>query len=98
MRNNLLTVGISLVLLWVVGIPIVSVINLSFREGSVAFPGGLTLDNYQEAFANPQFLPAVRNTVIYAVAVTVISLTMATLFAWLTERTDMPGRNIAWVL
>jgi len=97
-RSNLLVTAITLVLLWVVGVPIISVVNLSFRSGSVAFPGGATLDNYRQAFANPQFAPAVRNTLIYAAVVTVISLALATLFAWLVERTDMPGRNIAWIL
>jgi iron(III) transport system permease protein len=97
-RSNLLVAGITLVLIWVVGVPIISVINLSFRSGSLAIPGGLTLQNYKDAFSNPQFGPAVKNTLIYAVTVTVISVTLATLFAWLVERTDMPGRNIAWVL
>ena len=45
-----------------------------------------------------QTYPALINTLIYAGVVSVISLTLATLFAWLVERTDMPGRNWAWTM
>jgi iron(III) transport system permease protein len=61
-------------------------------------PGNFTLQNYRDAYGNPQTAPALGNTILYAVVVSVASLAMATLFAWLLERTDMPGRNIAWVL
>ena len=97
-RNNYLAVLISLALLWVVGVPIISVITFSFRDGTPVTPGNFTLDNYVNAYGNPQTLPALVNTLIYAVVVSVISLALAALFAWLVERTDMPFRNLAWVL
>ncbi|MDQ1628209.1 MAG: iron(III) transport system permease protein [Actinomycetota bacterium] len=97
-KDHYLAAVISLALLWVVGVPILSVINFSFRDGTPAAPGSLTLQNYRDAYGNPQTGPALLNTVIYAVAVSVVSLTLATLFAWLLERTDMPFRNVAWVL
>jgi iron(III) transport system permease protein len=96
-RSNYLAVLIALALLWVVGVPIVSVINFSFRDGTPAAPGGFTLDNYRHAYGNPQTGSALLNTVIYAVAVSVVSLALATLFAFLLERTDMPFRNAAWI-
>jgi iron(III) transport system permease protein len=97
-RNNYLAVAITLMLLWVVGIPILSVIGFSFRDGTPVAPGNFTLQNYRDAYGNPQTAPALWNTILYAVVVSVVSLALATLFAWLLERTDMPGRNIAWVL
>jgi iron(III) transport system permease protein len=97
-RNNYLVVAITLMLLWVVGIPILSVIGFSFRDGTPVAPGAWTLQNYRDAYGNPQTAPALGNTILYAVVVSVVSLALATLFAWLLERTDMPGRNIAWVL
>jgi iron(III) transport system permease protein len=97
-RNNYLAVAITLMLLWVVGIPILSVIGFSFRDGTPVAPGAWTLQNYRDAYGNPQTAPALGNTILYAVVVSIVSLALATLFAWLLERTDMPGRNIAWVL
>jgi iron(III) transport system permease protein len=97
-QAHYLALLITLALLWVVGVPILSVINFSFRDGTPAAPGGLTLQNYRDAYGNPQTMPALRNTIIYAVVVSLVSLVLATLFAWLVERTDMPFRNAAWVL
>ncbi len=97
-RVNYLAVLIMLALLWVVAIPVLSVINFSFRDGTPAIPGDLTLQNYRDAWGNSRTGPALWNTVVYAVVVTIVSLSMATLFAWLLERTDMPFRNTAWIL
>ena len=97
-KGHYLTILISLGLLWVVAVPILSVINFSFRDGTPAAPGGLTLQNYRDAYGNPATAPALVNTIIYAVVVSLISLALATVFAWLLERTDMPFRNLAWVL
>lgn len=97
-RTHYLAVGITAVLLIVVGIPILSVITFSFREGSPVNPGAATLQNYKDAYLNPQTLPALMNTVVYAVIVSAFSLAIAVFFAWLIERTDMPGRNLAWTL
>jgi iron(III) transport system permease protein len=94
-RSNYLALLIGLTLLWVVAVPIVSVINFSFRDGTPAVPGGFTLDNYRHAYGNPQTIPALGNTIVYAAVVSLVSLALATLFAFLLERTDMPFRNAA---
>jgi iron(III) transport system permease protein len=96
-RNNYLAVLIAVVLVWVVGVPILSVVNFSFRDGTPAAPGNLTLQNYLNAYGNPLTMPALVNTLIYASVVSVVSLALAAFFAWLVERTDMPFRNFAWV-
>jgi iron(III) transport system permease protein len=90
--------GISAALLWVVGIPIIFVLVFSFLDGNPVLPGSFTLDNYTRAYGNPRTYSALGYTLIYATVVTLVSLSMATLFAWLIERTDMPGRNWAWVM
>lgn len=98
LADNAFTIGVLIVLVFVVGIPLLYMLNLSFRDGTPAIPGNLTLDNYRRAYGNSQTPSAVVNTLIYAVAVSVISLALATLFAWLIERTDMPLRHFAWVV
>src|SRR5262245_10463676 len=97
-KRHFLSFTISSALLWVVGIPILFVLVFSFLDGNPVLPGNFTLDNYRQAYGNPRTYSALGNTVIYATVVTLISLSMATLFAWLIERTDMPGRNWAWVM
>ncbi|MET0502889.1 MAG: ABC transporter permease subunit, partial [Candidatus Binatia bacterium] len=90
--------GIAFLLLWVVGAPIVTLLLSSLREGSFISPGPFTLSHYKTVYLSHQTYPALINTLIYAVTVSAISLMLATLFAWLVERTDMPGQNWAWVM
>ena len=56
------------------------------------------MGNYRTVYLNQLTYPALLNTLIYATAVSAISLTFATIFAWLVERTDMPGTNWAWTM
>jgi iron(III) transport system permease protein len=98
LRDHTATVVIGLLLLLLVGVPLLFSIDLSFRDGTPVDRGGYTLQNYEQAFSNDRMAEAAFNTGIYAISVSVISLAGATFFAWLIERTDMPGRNLAWVL
>jgi iron(III) transport system permease protein len=98
LRRHALALGISAVLLWVVAAPIVMLILSSLREGNFITPGDFTLGNYRTVYLTAMTYPALMNTLIYAVAVSAISLTFATIFAWLVERTDMPGANWAWTM
>ena len=98
LRRHSLAFGISALLLWVVAAPIVMLILSSLREGNFITPGAFTLGNYKTVYLTSMTYPALLNTLIYAVAVSFISLTMATIFAWLVERTDMPGTDWAWTM
>ena len=98
LRRHSLAFGISALLLWVVAAPIVMLVLSSLREGNFITPGAFTLGNYKTVYLTSMTYPALLNTLIYAVAVSFISLTMATIFAWLVERTDMPGTDWAWTM
>ena len=98
LRNNLFSLVIAFLLLWVVAAPIVMLLLSSVREGNFITPGALTLNNYKTVYLSPLTYPALVNTMIYAVVVSAISLALATVFAWLVERTDMPGRDWAWTM
>jgi iron(III) transport system permease protein len=98
LRRHALALGISAVLLWVVAAPIIMLVLSSLREGNFISPGAFTLGNYKTVYLTSLTYPALLNTLIYAVAVSAISLTMATVFAWLVERTDMPGADWAWTM
>ncbi len=97
-KNNILSFGIIALLLWVVAAPIIMLIMSSLREGNFITPGAFTLGNYRTVYLSPMTYPALLNTLIYAAAVSFISLVMATIFAWLVERTDMPGSDWAWTM
>lgn len=98
LRRNQLALLISGLLLWVVGAPLFFLISLSLRRGSPISPGDFTFSNYLTVYLSPLTYPALLNTVIYAGAVSVFGLALATLLAWLIERTNMPARNWAWTM
>ena len=91
----LLSVGFTL---WLILAPLLLLLIFSFRQGSPWQPGSLTVENYIDAYANPQTYRMLWNTAVLALASTLISLSIAVFFAFLTERTDMPLRNVAWGL
>ena len=95
---NLFFGAIVLILLWLVLVPLGQLILNSFRTGHPAVPTPFTLQNYIVGFANPLTYQMIWNTVYFATAGTLITVSLAVLFAWLTERTDMPWRNLAWSL
>lgn len=98
LKKNSLSLIITFLLLWVVAAPIIMLLSSSLREGNFITPGAFTVGNYRTVYLSALTYPALVNTLIYAVAVSAISLTMATVFAWLVERTDMPGTNFAWTM
>ena len=95
---NLLFAGVVLVLLWLILVPLGQLILNSFRAGHPALPSPFTLQNYLVGFANPLTYQMIWNTFFFAGFGTILTVSIAVLFAWLTERTDMPGRNMAWSL
>jgi iron(III) transport system permease protein len=96
-RKHVLAVSIAALLVWLIAGPMGLLINMSFRHGTPARPSAPTLDNYLQVYGSSLTYSTLLNTVIYAGAVSVVSLLLATVFAWLVERTDMPGRNLVWV-
>ena len=72
--------GIVFLLLWVVAAPIILMVVSSLREGNYITPGAFTLDNYKTVYLSSQTYPALINTLIYAAAVSAISLFLSTIF------------------
>ncbi len=97
-RRNFLIVAVVLVLSFLILIPVARLIINSFLEGHPSVPEGWTLDNYKSAYSMPIFYQSLVTTIWISAVGTFLTLAIAILFAWLIERTDMPMRNLAWVL
>lgn len=89
---------VLIVVVLLVLLPLGRLFMMSLREGSFTAPGDFTLDNYARAYTSGQTYRVMFATGVFAISTTVISVTVAAVFAWLVERTDMPLRNMAWVL
>jgi iron(III) transport system permease protein len=97
-RDNSIALFIGGLLIFLVAGPIGLLFNLSIRGGTPAQPGSLTTGNFEAVYAGTNTWSALSNTLVYAGGVTIVSLLLATLFAWFVERTDMPGRGFAWAV
>jgi iron(III) transport system permease protein len=98
LRTHALPVLAVLLTLWLVVVPLLTLIIFSFRLGTPWQPGGFTLQHYVTAYSDLQVFTMFLNTAVLAAASTGLSVAIAVFFAFLTERTDMPFRNVAWGL
>ncbi len=85
---------IAVVLLTVV--PLLAVLLTSIRPQNVLpldMRPEFTLEYYPQVFANPATYHLLWNTFKYALASIALALPLALFFAWLINRTDLPGRG-----
>jgi iron(III) transport system permease protein len=73
-------------------------VNASFHEtlpdGS---PGAFTLRFYQQLVAGKLFIPSLVNTILYACGSALIAIVIGTIQALIVERTNAPGRKLAFL-
>ncbi|MSQ50097.1 MAG: iron ABC transporter permease [Betaproteobacteria bacterium] len=81
---------LTVLILWPVG----RLIMVSFQDAD----GVATVANYVRALTAPRFRSAAWNSLVLATSVGVLSVLVATPMAWVTSRTDMPGRRTIDVL
>ena len=75
---------------------LVTIVAMSFRVST--HDSSLTLDNYRRVWGDPFAYRALLNTFGYAFFALVTAVVIGVPIAWLTERTDLPGKSIVWAL
>jgi len=97
MRVSPLVAALVAVLLVLIVPPAVYLLSVSVHEtrpdGSF---GAFTLRFYRELFSERLFLTSVRNTLTYAFGSAAIGIAIGTLQALIVERTNTPGRKLAF--
>ena len=88
----------ALVLFWLIVLPLLMVVMVSFRSGTPLDLGPFTFANYALTYSYPLTYTTLMNSLLYAGVSVAIVMVIAILFAWLVERTDMPFRSLAWAL
>ncbi|HEY7494332.1 MAG TPA: ABC transporter permease subunit [Candidatus Tectomicrobia bacterium] len=99
-RGTIFPLLLTLLVLGLVAAPIVVLVVASFRPaGELPFTGQVwTTATYGEVFANAGTYKLLRNTLLYAAGTMAVALPLAFMLAWLTERTDLPGRHLLYTL
>jgi iron(III) transport system permease protein len=94
---SLLVAALAAVLLALIVPPALFLLNVSLHEtrpdGSF---GEFTLRFYEQLFSGRFFLPSLRNTLIYAFGSAAIAIVVGTVQALIVERTNTPGRKLAF--
>jgi iron(III) transport system permease protein len=97
LRISPLVAVLAAILLVLIVPPTLFLIDVSLHEthpdGSF---GAFTLRFYRELFAERLFLSSARNTLIYAFGSAAIGAAIGTVQALIVERTDTPGRKLAF--
>jgi iron(III) transport system permease protein len=79
-------------------VPVGAVLWGSLRTSPPGVPSALSLDNYRRVFTDPAVAASLGDTLVFAGGSTILALAIGTYLAWLTERTDVPGRRLIYVL
>jgi iron(III) transport system permease protein len=99
-RFNGQTIGatlLSLLLIWLIMVPLAVVIWGAFRDGQPGEAGEYTLMKFVEAYQGT-LLVTVGNTMIFALGAAFLCLALGAFLAWVTERTDAPLRALIYAV
>ncbi|MBI2347641.1 MAG: iron ABC transporter permease [Deltaproteobacteria bacterium] len=72
--------------------PIVIVMFRSVTTTRLGAAVGLTIENYFRVFTDPQILPMLNNSLLYAAGSAVLGTGLGAMLAWIVARTNTPGR------
>lgn len=82
------------VLLLLVGVPVWSILENSFRNGTPFAPGSFTLSHFAEFAQDAVYREALLNTIVIAAIALVTAVPLGFLLAWLAARTDVPLQRV----
>ena len=88
------SVGMVLLLGYLVLLPLALTVLSSFRPGGFPLDPGFTLGNYLTAYGDPDFPLLLGNTLLFALGASAFALVLGIGLAWLVERSDLPGREM----
>ena len=99
---NIFLLGVLLV---IVAYPLYFIVIASFSDPSAVgteqvlfFPKGLNLEGYQRIFEYEMLWVGYRNSIFYAVAGTLLSVSLTMMAAYVFTRNTLPGRKIFLIL
>ena len=79
--------------IWLVFVPLASLIYIAFAEDTPLGPGAFSIENFINAYDDRNLLGLLKNSLIYGAGTAVMTLLMGAGVAWVVERTDAPWRN-----
>lgn len=94
--DKLFLIAITSMVVYLTVVPLGVMILGSFQSGLPGTWSPVTLDNYLRAFSQASLYRAIANAVTYSLGAGVLSFSLGTFLAWLTERTDVPFKGVIY--
>lgn len=85
--------SLGAVLGYLVVIPIVMLVWSSFKPTGMPMESGFTFDHYRDVYGDAATAGLAWNSAVFAGGSMLVAMVAGVLLAWLTERTDLPGRT-----
>ena len=95
--QTIAVVSLTLLLIWLIMVPMAIVIWGAFRDGQPGQAGTYTLSKFVEAYQGTLF-ETIGNTLVFALGAALVCLAIGTFLAWVTERTDTPLRPLIYAV
>jgi iron(III) transport system permease protein len=73
--------------------PLTMLLYGSFQKDFLVGERQWTFTHYIEAYSDPEFYSLLLNSIVYALGVSLFTFLIGTALAWVTERTNTPGRK-----
>jgi iron(III) transport system permease protein len=93
-RAAVTLVACVVVVAWLVLVPLSALLYNAFTEDTGFGPGGVSLENFVEAYSSWHILGLLWNSLVFAVGTALTTFVMGALVAWVVERTDAPGGSL----
>ena len=92
-ESHILVAVILVLLVYLVFIPLVLIIISGFKETGFVFDEGFTVRHYVDIYSDARTYSLIANTLVFAISSTFMAVTLGVIFAWLTERTNIPFKT-----
>lgn len=77
--------------------PLFMLLHGSLIDSEAGAGGALSFKNYARLFEGGGLLESAWNSIVFSVIATSLSLLFGGVLAWLVERTDVPGKGLAYI-
>jgi iron(III) transport system permease protein len=94
--DSLFLASITLLVIYLTIVPVGVMILGSLQSGLPGKWTPITFENYVRAFSNPALYSSILNALVYSIGAGIVSFTLGTSLAWLTERTDLPLKGLVY--
>lgn len=74
--------------------PVIIVLVRSFTTARFGVATGIGLANYSRVLHDPQILPMLKNSLIYAGGSAILGTLLGAMLAWIVARTNTPGKTL----